>query len=94
MLHARRPELLARELIHLLDQTACAEWAAAVSGTDSDDRELLAACGDPLPTAPPDQAPKRIPVGVARERQVELLLAPKPDIDALTRLIQRTLAPP
>jgi len=76
LLHARRAELLSRELVHLLDQTACVQWAAVIRGSEPGNCELLAACGDPLPTVPPAHATKRIPIGVARERNVELLIEP------------------
>jgi DNA-binding NtrC family response regulator/tetratricopeptide (TPR) repeat protein len=86
MLLARRGELLCRETVHLLDQTACVRWAAAISRTTDGATELLAACGDPLPTTPPLDAPKRIPIGIARDRHVELLLDPKPDIESMATL--------
>src|SRR5207249_625570 len=86
MLLARRGELLSREIVHLLDQTACVRWAAAVRRTTDGDTEMLAACGDPLPTTPPLDAPKQIPIGGAGDRHIELLLDPRPDIESMATL--------
>jgi len=73
-------------MIHLLDHTSCVRWAVAVRRTSDGDVEMLAACGDPPPTTSPLDAPKRIPIGVARDRDVELLLDPRPDIESMATL--------
>ena len=86
MLLARRRELLAGEIVHLLDQTACARWATAVRHNSDGTTEILAACGDPPPTTPPLDAPRRIPIGIARDRNIELLLDPRPDIESMATL--------
>jgi DNA-binding NtrC family response regulator len=86
MLLVGRPEPLARELVHLLGQAATVRWAAAIRQTSDGTTELLAACGDPAPTEPPTDAPKRIPIGVARDRNIELLIDPKPDIESMATL--------
>src|SRR5581483_348749 len=52
MLLDGRPQLLASELIHLLHQTACVDWAVAVARADTGDYERLAACGAVPPELP------------------------------------------
>jgi len=72
--------------VDLLREVGCTTYAVAVSRKDDEDPQLLAACGEPLPTAPPTDAPKRIPIGIARDRNVELLIDPKPDIESMATL--------
>src|SRR5207237_5827854 len=91
MLHARRPELLARELVHLLADTDCVTTAAAVSRAADGDRELLAAIGQPAPASPPESATTVITVGTARDRTVEILVEPRDDIESVATLNAVTL---
>src|SRR5581483_6620605 len=85
MLLDGRPQLLASELIHLLHQTASVDWAVAVARADTGDYERLAACGAVPPELPAEPS-KRIDIGTARERHVELLVEPKRDIESIATL--------
>jgi DNA-binding NtrC family response regulator/tetratricopeptide (TPR) repeat protein len=91
MLHAGHPELLAREIVELLGVTGCVRGATAISRDADGQIETLAVSGEPpAPDAPP-QAAKRIAIGTARERAVEVLAAPRPDIESVATLNAVTL---
>jgi DNA-binding NtrC family response regulator/tetratricopeptide (TPR) repeat protein len=78
--HHSRPELLARELVHLLAGTDAVVEARALS-IGSGEPQVLAAfrgSGD----AASDAIDRRIPVGFARDRAVELHLTSRRQIDA------------
>ena len=78
--HHSRPELLARELVHLLAETDCLVEARALSlGADAP-QVLATATGPGGPAA--DGLERRIALGFARERAVELELTVRPHIEA------------
>ena len=90
-LHAGRPELLAREIVELLAATGCVRGAAVVARDADGLVETLAAFGDPLAVDGPPDAVKRIAVGIARERTIELLTAHGAGVDAVATLNAVTL---
>ena len=79
--HHSRPELLARELVHLLADTAAVAEARALSIGAGEPQVLATARGQGDPAS--DGIERRIAVGVARDRAVELHLTVRRDIDAL-----------
>ena len=86
MLHAARPELIAREMVHLLRETDCVQCATAISRTNDGEIETLASTGAPDSRQTTRDAMKRIPIGVARDRSVELLVEPKADVESAATL--------
>jgi DNA-binding NtrC family response regulator len=78
--HHSRPELLARELVHLFAETDCVVEARALSVGADAPQVLATANGSGDPAAPGLE--RRISIGFARERAVELELKVRPDIDA------------
>ena len=86
MLHAGRPELLACEIVELLAVTGCVRGAAAISRDADGQVQTLAVSGEPPSADAPPQAAKRIAIGTARERAVEVLAASKPDIESVATL--------
>jgi transcriptional regulator with PAS, ATPase and Fis domain len=86
MLHAARPELLATEIVDVLTETECVRGVAAVSRDNSGQVQLLASGGDAPSATTPPQGIKRVAVGVDRDRTVELLLDPKPDVESAATL--------
>jgi hydrogenase-4 transcriptional activator len=86
MLQSGRPELLAREIVHLLRETDCVRSATAISRAQDGETETLATTGDTLSDDTAQPPLKRISVGVARERAVEVVVAPKPDVESAATL--------
>jgi DNA-binding NtrC family response regulator/tetratricopeptide (TPR) repeat protein len=86
MLHAGRPELLACEIVELLAVSGCVRGAAAISRDADGQVQTLAVSGEPPSADAPPQAAKRIAIGTARERAVEVLAASKPDIESVATL--------
>jgi DNA-binding NtrC family response regulator/tetratricopeptide (TPR) repeat protein len=83
LLHVGRPELLARELVHLLVATDAVCSATALSrGSAADDVEVLAAADQPAPIDPSAPGVRRLVVGSARERSVEVTLVARPSLEA------------
>ncbi|MGE5243787.1 MAG: sigma 54-interacting transcriptional regulator [Betaproteobacteria bacterium] len=82
LLHAGRPELVARDMVHVLTATGAVCAAAAVSRGAEGDVEVLAV-GDRMPGTDP-QAPglRSFLVGTARDRSVEVIVAPRETIEA------------
>ena len=77
--HHSRPELVARELVHLLGGTGTVAAARALSvGSDGDEQVLAAWTADPAA----DTLPRRFSIGIARDRAVELELRLRPGIEA------------
>jgi len=91
MLHAGRPELLAREIVELLDVTGCVRGAAAISRNADGQVETFAVSGEPPAADAPPHAAKRIAIGTARERAVEVIAESKPDIESVATLNAVTL---
>jgi DNA-binding NtrC family response regulator len=101
--HHARPELVARELVHLLDETECVVDARALSiGADGQAEVLAAARTEPdrgCRVGDPGTLPRidrRLPIGFARERAVEVELNVRPEIESqatvnAVRLVLATL---
>jgi DNA-binding NtrC family response regulator len=82
LLHSGRPELVAREMVHLLEATQATCGAAALSRGKAGDVELLATSGRALDTATDAAGLRRFTIGTARDRQVEVLVAPRDSLEA------------
>ena len=78
--HHSRPELLARELVHLLAETDAVVEARALSVGTGEPQVLAAAKG--VGDSRTDGIERHIAVGFARDRAVELHLTVRRDIDA------------
>ena len=82
MLHVGRPELIARELVDLLGTTECVRYASAFARGADGAIESLAHSGEPRdPTTSSDE--QRLLVGTAREREIEILVDAKPDLESV-----------
>jgi DNA-binding NtrC family response regulator len=89
LLHAGRPELVAREIVDLLDLTACMTSATAVARAADGSVDILAHAGAPRTAAGPEE---RLAVGTARGREIEVLVRPLPgSLEAVATLNAVTL---
>jgi DNA-binding NtrC family response regulator len=87
MMHAGRPDLLATGLVSILADSGSIVGATAVSRANDGTVEILAACGEPRPSAGADLSPERsISVGSAVNRTVEVRLRPRADIESAATL--------
>ena len=75
--HHSRPELVARELVHLIGEAQCTTGVQAVSIAKDGASETLAAIDSPASSN--GVLERRITVGVERDRSVELHAQVKPD---------------
>jgi DNA-binding NtrC family response regulator len=81
--HHGRPELVARELVHLLGETGCVVDARALSIGADGQAEVLAAAGTPDRGRVGDPGiHRRLSIGFARERAVEVELHVRPEIES------------
>ncbi len=78
LMHSSRPELVATGLISILQHTHCLVGARAIA-RDADNREEVLATWGAL-TSPSEL--RTFPVGISRERHIELQLQPLPDIES------------
>jgi DNA-binding NtrC family response regulator len=83
MLHAGRPELASRELIELLDTAECILHATAIARTADGSIEILAHVGHRLDQPAWTADEQRLTVGTARDREIEILVVPKPDLESI-----------
>ncbi len=83
MLQADRPEFLAHELIDLLAQAGCARRAVALLTDQDGHREVLSSIGDAGDTVDPSAWARRLAIGSARDRSVEVWLDPHDDIESI-----------
>ena len=83
LLHADRPEFLARELIDVLAQAGCVRRAIAVLTDQDGQREILAAIGDAGDVQDAAAWPRRLAIGSVRDRSVEVWLDPRDDIESI-----------
>ncbi len=87
LLHASRPELLAREIVDLFEKTGAVHHATAVARASDGQCELLALTGTPPePQTPPDTGDRCMTIGFARDRTVEIIVRPKDDIESVAAL--------
>jgi hydrogenase-4 transcriptional activator len=89
MLHAGKPELLATDIIALLANADCVQAAIAQSRADDDSVEILAA-HQPAPQ-PEGASSRTLTLGTARGRTVEILVTPRPELEATATLNALTL---
>ena len=78
--HHSRPELVARELVHLLGDTDCVVAARASSTGSDGPPHILADAG--TADAHADWIERRLSIGVARDRAVDVELKVRPDIES------------
>jgi DNA-binding NtrC family response regulator/tetratricopeptide (TPR) repeat protein len=92
VLYPDRPELVARELLELLRTTDCVHSAAVVAraadGTEAVLAEIAAGCSSNDDDAAP---PRRLSVGFAHDRTIDLVVQPKPDIESAATVNAVTL---
>ena len=79
--HHSRPELVARELVYLLGETDCTVGARAVSSAGDTPPQILAVANTPAGSHA-DAIARRLSIGFARERAVDIELTMKPDIES------------
>ena len=82
MMHAGRPELLARGLISVLAESQSASGAEAISRDEHGSEEILASFG----TLDPGTERRTLALGTARSRAVEVRLQPLPDLESQATL--------
>jgi transcriptional regulator with PAS, ATPase and Fis domain len=78
LLHSGRPNLLAIELVSILNDADCASGAVAVTLDEQGICEELASFG----TIEPDAKTRTLTLGTARNRTVEVRIAPLTDIES------------
>src|SRR5204863_4416011 len=84
MLHVGRPELIAHELVDLLDAAECVEHATAIARASDGGVETLAQAG--TGRAQESVEEQRLVIGTAREREIEILVTPKPDLESIATI--------
>ncbi len=84
MLHAGRPELVAREIIALLEAADCVNSATAVARAADGSSETLAHIGPHHDPPAADQ--QRLAVGTDRERAIDVLINPKTDLESIATI--------
>ena len=87
VLHAGRPELLAHEIIDLLDKTGAVHHATAVSRAGDGRCEVLAVTGKPPePETAPVGPARQMAIGSARDCAIEIIIRPKDTIESVAAL--------
>jgi tetratricopeptide (TPR) repeat protein len=84
MLHAGRPDLVAHEIIDLLNVTDTVTSARAIARARDGSVEILAQAGEGREQGSIDE--QRLVVGTARDRDIEILLTPKQDLESLATI--------
>ena len=82
MLHTGRPELVAHEVVDLLNSVGCVQYATAIARAADGSITNLAHAGAPPDQSAPEHATRRLPIGAAADRQIEVLVAAKPDVES------------
>jgi DNA-binding NtrC family response regulator len=86
MMYAGRPELLAPELVSILEQADVAAGAVAVARSAGTD-EVLAAFGE----VPAGEHARVLPLGAARQRAIEVRIQVRPDLESLAAVNSVTM---
>jgi DNA-binding NtrC family response regulator len=86
MVYAGRPELLAPELVSILEQADVAAGAVAVARSAGTD-EVLAAFGE----VPAGEHARVLPLGAARQRAIEVRIQVRPDLESLAAVNSVTM---
>lgn len=84
MLHAGRPELVARELVDLLDAAECIDHATAVARAADGSTEALVHIGERHDQMSADD--QVLIVGTARDREIRILVTPKQDLESIATI--------
>ncbi len=84
MMHSGRAELIARDLVAILAESGSVDAASAITRAEDGTVETLAAHGH-VETSTHDTN-RVFPLGTARGRQVEVVVRPLPDLEALATL--------
>jgi transcriptional regulator with PAS, ATPase and Fis domain len=84
LLHAGRPELVAREIVDLLDVTDSVISVIAIARGPDGSVETLAQAGKGGEHGSLDE--QRLVVGTAREREIEIVVTPKPDLESIATI--------
>lgn len=84
MLHAGRPDLVAREIIDLLNVTDCVISSKAIARAPDGSVETLAQAGAGREQGSAGE--QRLVIGTAREREIEILVTPKPDLESIATI--------
>ena len=83
MLHAGRPDLVAREIVDLLESVGCVRYATAVARAADGSTTTIAETGEPRDqTATPECSERRLAIGSARGREIYVLVGARPDIES------------
>jgi DNA-binding NtrC family response regulator len=88
LLHAGRPDLLAREIVELLAATSCVSGAAAISRDASGQETTLVVSGTSPSDAP---AARRLAVGASGDHTIDVVVTPKLDVESIATLNAVTL---
>jgi hydrogenase-4 transcriptional activator len=84
MLHAGRSELVAREIMALLEAVDCVSSATAVALAADGSSETLAHIG--LHQDPPAASQQRLTIGTDRGRAIDVLVSPKTDLESIATI--------
>ncbi|MGE4054165.1 MAG: sigma 54-interacting transcriptional regulator, partial [Vicinamibacterales bacterium] len=83
LMHAGRPELLARDLVAILSGSGGVSGATAVARADKGgDVETLASCGE-MPPEDASELDRTLDLGMARGRHVSVAVRPHSDLESL-----------
>lgn len=89
MMQAGRPELVATNLVAILEDTQAVSGAVAIARNEQGHEETLAAFGTPPAKASSDVP--TLPLGTSRQRLIEIRLQPLRDLEAQATLNSITL---
>jgi DNA-binding NtrC family response regulator/tetratricopeptide (TPR) repeat protein len=78
LMHAGRPELVATQLIAILEGTPCVVGAQALTRDQDGNEEILGSCGIAVDTA----STRVFAIGTARSRAIELHVQPEADLES------------
>jgi tetratricopeptide (TPR) repeat protein len=82
IIHAGRPELVARELVELLWSTRCVASAAAIFHRSDGSEETWARAGNALEAQPADN-PRRLSIGAFRDGTMEVVAVLNSDVESV-----------
>jgi DNA-binding NtrC family response regulator/tetratricopeptide (TPR) repeat protein len=87
--HAARPDLVAHELLEVLAATDCTYTSRATVRGASDTEEVI--CELNSGTSYPDTAERRLSVGFRGDREVQVFIRPKPNVESVASVNAMTL---
>jgi DNA-binding NtrC family response regulator/tetratricopeptide (TPR) repeat protein len=89
LLHAGRPEIVARQVVDLLNATDSVHYAAAVARSSDGTIDVLSRVGTPCATA--IEGERTLLIGPAAGREVKIVFQPKPDVESVATVNALTL---